>query len=801
MELSDLHLLQTVPPYHVQAMLKTRLTALSSASQNGNSAPDAASVNLDEIADYLFEPRACREVLRALDEAEACVLRELVGCGGRANSRDLALYLDSPGSPFASHIHAQEKSESFAVHASSTLTPRHAAGAPSLYPTPHPHGAFELALHHLLLLGLLFWGKQTNFVGRDYSSGVYDGVLIVPQTVMQCAKQELQLDDLPEAPRDEFPGESMHSLQRAIYLYWSMVAGARDGLPLVNSRLLSRTSLRQVLEQCASLSRFWSGLTMEQIHTEGDVPYLLFLRLLLMKLGLLVDRQGTLHAMPAQEFFALSLVERAWRCFHLWLETPFWNELGFIANVVTQPGPAPLDPAHEEVVRSRQLVVEHIIKAAPETWHALPTFIARMKLYATSLLFPRQYGLRAERYAMGSNPYGWNFRLRRGWLTHREGWHLVEGGFIRTLVTGPLYWLGMVELAEAEHPDAFRLASGARLVAGSSAPEVEETSWGRLVVQPNFDLVALAPVSEGLLVKLDRFAERVRLEHIAQYRLSKASITLAVQLGLTAEAIQQTLEEAAGGTIPQNVRYSLVEWERQARRIELWRGASLLEVDDPALLDALSDEPETSSWLLRRLAPTLAEVDSEHLAQLQEVLWQRDYLPALSSAAQYQDLLTSVPLPTREAQWNLLPDGLLQPCYPLTNLYLDSELERVTVEDALTGWRRITADSLKQALAAGFALDGIIRFLQNYCVGGIPGSFLIHLKLWGSGYAEPPDLQIETAPLLSLSAQALQDILTDEEIGPLLGTPVPEQKRLVRVPQENLEQVMELLKERGFECS
>jgi hypothetical protein len=144
---------------------------------------------------------------------------------------------------------------------------------------------------------------------------------------------------------------------------------------------------------------------------------------------------------------------------------------------------------------------------------------------------------------------------------------------------------------------------------------------------------------------------------------------------------------------------------------------------------------------------------------------------------------------------------LLQPCYPLTNLYLDSELERVTVEDALTGWRRITADSLKQALAAGFALDGIIRFLQNYCVGGIPGSFLIHLKLWGSGYAEPPDLQIETAPLLSLSAQALQDILTDEEIGPLLGTPVPEQKRLVRVPQENLEQVMELLKERGFECS
>ena len=286
-----------------------------------------------------------------------------------------------------------------------------------------------------------------------------------------------------------------------------------------------------------------------------------------------------------------------------------------------------------------------------------------------------------------------------------------------------------------------------------------------------------------------------------RYRLNKASVTHAVQLGLTAETIQQTLEQAAGGAIPQNVRYSLMEWDRQARRIELWRSASLLEVDDPALLDVLFEDPQTSLWLLRRLAPTLAEVASEHLAHLQEMLWQRDYLPALSSAAQYQDLLSSALLPTHEAQWQLLPDGVLQPCYPLINLYLGSELERITVEDDTTGWRKITPDSLQQALATGLALDGIIRFLQSYCTDGVPGSFLIRLKLWGSGYTEAPELHVETAPLLSLSAQSLQDILADEEIGPLLATPVPEEKRLVRVSPENLERVMELLQERGFDVS
>ncbi len=251
MEQSDLHLLQTVPPYHLQAIIKSRLAARPSS--DGIVEPDPSALSLEEIAEYLFDPRECREVLRALDEPEACVLRELVDCGGRANSRDLALYLGSAGSPFVAYTHMHEKSS--IANPASMLTPRHAIGGPSLYPAPHPHGAFEQALHHLLLLGLLFWGKQTNFVGRDYSSGVYDGVLIVPPTVAQLASQEWKLDESPELREDERPDEGMRALQRALYLYWSLVAGARDGLPLVNSRLLSRLSLRQVIEHMATLQR------------------------------------------------------------------------------------------------------------------------------------------------------------------------------------------------------------------------------------------------------------------------------------------------------------------------------------------------------------------------------------------------------------------------------------------------------------------------------------------------------------------------------------------------------------------
>jgi hypothetical protein len=776
MEQSDIDLLYTVPPYHLQSLAKLRRPK----GQSGNTPLLSSSSPIPEIAEYLFHPSTINEAMRSLNDTESLILFELVSCGGRANSRDLALYLTSSGA-----LASAKGSEPLSASEQSSI----------LYPTPHPHGLFEQSLRRLLMLGLLFWGKQTNFAGRDYTSGVYDGVLIVPQAVKdvvnEVTRKEVQEEQVLASQKEI--GEGTRAWQRTLYLYWSHVAALREGLPLVNSRLLSRSALRQVVDLLGSKGQI------EQIRTEQDVPRLLFIRLLLMQLGLLQERQGALFAVSAEEFFSLPVLERAWRCYRLWLETPFWNELAYLPEVVVRPGPAPLEPAHEEVVRARQVLMERVLAEQPGVWHELSAFIAHTKLYAPYLLFPRQYGPRAERYSMGSNPYAWDFRLRRGWLTHREGWHLVEGGFIRAVVSGPLHWLGLVDVNGEGNASAFRLPAGITLFTGDSPPGIEDAPRGRLIVQPNFELVALAPVSEALLIKLDRFAERLSLEHIAQYRVTKASVTRAIQMGLHVDTIQQILAEATrGGEIPQNVQYSLVEWERQARRIELWQGAALLEVDDMTLLDALFADEETSPMLGRRLSPVLAEVAPRHLPALQEILWRRSYLPALTSAPAQDNLLEYGRLVAREPQWRLHEDGLLQPLYAVTDLYLAAEIERVSERDEQTGWRRITPSIIQRVCSDGLSLDAIIRFLQQYCEGGVPGSFLIRLKLWGGGYGEQQTIRVEQAPLLYLPAQVLQDLQADEELQHLLGSEVAQQGRLVRVPADNLERVVELLKDRGF---
>ncbi len=810
MEPSDLELLKSVPLSHVLVLIRTRHIPLPTGKSGEQYLAEPET--LHEVGELLFAQAAIEQLLHPhdgesvfraeqLEATDILILQELVACGGRANSRDLALYL--------------ALSERLGGKNTTGLTEgtEYGQGAGIHYPTAHPHGVFEQALRRLLLLGLVFWGKQTNFVSREYASGIHDGVLIVPRMVrvvvaasIQKQREEQEKHALPA--EELMASERMLMFQRQLYRYWACVAAMRDGLTLLSSSgLLTRAALRRVVEQIEP------GTMYEQTKAEHDIPYLLFLRLLLMKLGLLRVRNGTLQAAPALNFFELPLFERVRRCYRLWLEDPFWNEMNYLPDVVLRPGPQPIEAAHEEVVRARQAVVARLLQEQHDTWFSINALIARTKLYIPYLLFPRQHGPRTDRYSGGSNPYGWDFRLRRGWLTHREGWHMVEGGFVRTLVTGPLRWLGLVECMEDERGTLVQFSQLSGLLMSSDTLVDVSTPAGRLIVQPNFELVALAPVSEALLVQLDSFAERVSLELIAQYRITKVSITHAVQMGMRAETIIAALELAAGGEIPQNVRYSLVEWERQARRIELWQTAVLLEVDSPDLLDELLAHDETRSLLRRRLSPCKAEVAPQHVATLHAVLWKRDYLPTLTTAPTQDMVLDNGRFVTREPQWQLLPEGRLLPLYPVLDLYVSAEVKRfsrVYTGDAISSAqeqeqnveqaraRVITAQTLQAALSQGMTLDYILRFLQQYSLDGIPPALLIRFKLWGGGYGEQRSITIERTPLLSLPAQILQDIQQDTELRPLLGAEIEQAHRFVRVKQEHLEQVIALLHERGF---
>jgi hypothetical protein len=830
MEQSDLDVLQTVPLYHLQTVARVRrlpqVIQILNAEMTANSAAPLSASSVIGIAPYLYDAHALSDLLTGLSTDETLLLREIVSCGGRANSRDLALYFErcigqTPAmdeESAADVLHENGSSEQ-----GDTFTPGQAQDLLTFarYPTAHAHGSFELALHQLLLFGLLYWGKQTHFTGRDYTSGVHDGVLIVPSSVAHAVRRVWPLIP-PGEPHSQSvlqivaPAEAIQNFQRLLYLYWSYVAAARDGLALVNNGFLARTALRQLCEH------FPIEMNAEQMRLESDVPRFLFIRLLLQQLGLLAVQKNQLIARPAEDFFKLPVLERARRCYQAYVDAPFWNEILRLPDVNVRPVPDPLTPAHQEVIHARHQIVERLLAEVAEDENEdepidLLTFTARTRLHVPSLLFPRQYGPRTERYSQECNPYGYDFRLRRGWLTHREGWHMVEGGFIRVMITEPLYWMGLVLVGHSHVQVTFRLPSEACAIMSDQPVECEIPEQGRLLVQPNFELIALAPVSEGALLMLDSFADRVRLEHVAQYRLTKASVVRAIEHGLLSESILHYLEQIAGAEIPQNVRYSLIEWERQVRRVELWSAFTMIEVEDAALLDELLVAEETRHLFQRRLTLTMAEISLQHLSAVQELLWQRALLPALSSAPNQDvlDIAARIPevqdsvvspvaleytFPVHDPQWRLHASGLLEPVYAVLDLYVVAALARFSTIETQSGWPRVTEATVQQALQQGLTLDAILRFLQYYCLDGIPGSLLIRLKLWGGGYdsASTQTIGVERAPLLRLSNEILHDLQSDEELSPLLGEEIADHQRLVCISEQDLTRVLQLLQERGF---
>ena len=60
----------------------------------------------------------------------------------------------------------------------------------------------------------------------------------------------------------------------------------------------------------------------------------------------------------------------------------------------------------------------------------------------------------------------------------------------------------------------------------------------------------------------DRFAARIKSDHVYHFRLDRESVRAGVEDGLGGSQIVQELSDRARAPIPQNVLYSLEDWTR-----------------------------------------------------------------------------------------------------------------------------------------------------------------------------------------------------------------------------------------------
>ncbi|WP_420130488.1 helicase-associated domain-containing protein [Longimicrobium sp.] len=184
----------------------------------------------------------------------------------------------------------------------------------------------------------------------------------------------------------------------------------------------------------------------------------------------------------------------------------------------------------------------------------------------------------ARYHARENNPYvgpdGPRVRARSYWSSEPrtiEGWEDVWANLLLTFLARRLVPLGCATLGRMEDGGvAFGLTDAGRYLLGA-ADDFElppEAGGGEVVVQPDFEIVFLAPAPRAE-AELGRIAERTGSGVGALLRLTRASVLRAAEQGMTTAQLLKTLEAVARGGVPANVERQLKDWMKAVRTIRI----------------------------------------------------------------------------------------------------------------------------------------------------------------------------------------------------------------------------------------
>ena len=548
--------------------------------------------------------------LKFMGPVETMALRALVRLGGTAQAGSIFNVLKTEAAPMKV----------------TRLGPNQQP-APDYQGEPH----FEDALARATCFGLIF--------SRDSERGFYwqlnlnpADTLFLPESVL--LQLEEQTDFAKPAPTASAQpavviATAAADFQRDLSRYWRHARKQRE---------IAFTTQGWMYK--ANFKTFMAALNLQAdapnvANDEASNARLWFMRRLLNALGELEGIPGDpfLTVPDASKLLALPLADRIKQTYDTWRHSGAWNELLRL----------PIDHQGYDIHRDapdlgapRDAVLRTMAKLSAghaDEWINTNALIGQMRRTQYEFLFSRNKKQRGYSYgtpysSMSSNPYGIVFPTVRD---EAMGWTLVEQAFMVQMLTGPLSWLGVVELGyhaneqtgENVVPVSYRLSeTGAWLLGIGEQPNFIE-SGGRVVVQPNFTILAMEPISDAVLIDLDKFADSQGGDRAISYSLTRESLYRGQLAGWDGPRVLAFLESHQGAPISTNVRRTVDEWELQHRRITFYVGAVVLQFADAEAQD--ETRPALAALQPRKLSEHLAIVETgdakQTLAALREVGW------------------------------------------------------------------------------------------------------------------------------------------------------------------------------------
>ena len=186
---------------------------------------------------------------------------------------------------------------------------------------------------------------------------------------------------------------------------------------------------------CTLLAALRLGFSLDNpfLSQAGEELTPTLLKSLLTACGL-IDSAGMPVLEPVRLFLEAARGEALGQLFRCWRQSEQFNELRLLPNLSIE-GNWTNDP-----LDARQCILEYLSHLPAGTWWSLGAFIAAIKKHNPD--FQRPAG----------DYDSWFIReLQSGeYLRGFEHWDEVDGRLIRFMLTGPLHWLGVLDLASPE---------------------------------------------------------------------------------------------------------------------------------------------------------------------------------------------------------------------------------------------------------------------------------------------------------------------------------------------------------------
>ena len=255
---------------------------------------------------------------------------------------------------------------------------------------------------------------------------------------------------------------------------------------------------------------------------------------------------------------ALALLTSAWQ------HSEAFNELHLLPGLVCE-GEWTNQPL------ATRTFLFHLLEALPEgKWWSLPVFLRAIK----------------DKYPDFQRPAGdydsWFIKRSSDgtYLRGFEHWDEVDGALLRYLITGPMFWLGVVELATPEDSQAvtaFRV----------NVKPIISAEKAKLTVASNglISVPRLVPrVNRYLIARFCEWDEPKPDEY--RYRVTTGSLKKAGKQGLKVGQLLSLLAKNAASGIPPAFVRALKRWEASGTQARV-ETQTILRVSRPELLEEL----------------------------------------------------------------------------------------------------------------------------------------------------------------------------------------------------------------------